>query len=77
MEALTIQECLDLHDDLTRAQYDLLHEGIDDRDRSEVLHPRVKSLRDLRLWLNAGIADNEAFDDAESRADRYHAALDD
>ncbi len=75
MNALTIAECLDLHDDLTREQYDLLHEAVDDRSHTEVFHPRICSLRDLRLWLNRGIAENAEFDRCEADADAFDEAM--
>ncbi len=71
---LTVGECYEYQDDLTKEQDDLLRFVCEGSSRAAELHPRITDLRSLRLWLQEGVEENKAFDEAESRADRYHDA---
>ena len=75
---LTNREVKDCEDDLTVDQFNLLQEVLEDKEEdedSEIFHPNVHNLRDLRLWLNDGVRENSAHDEAEAKADRQDRLL--
>jgi hypothetical protein len=75
-QPLTISECKAYYDELSADQWDMLAFVADGRSGGAILHPHITDFRTLRRWLQDGVNENNAMDEAESRADRRHASLD-
>ena len=75
-QPLTINETIDLKDDLSKFQIAELETQIKDCDPSVLFHPKVVSLKTLCEYLNDCIADNEDFDNSQRVEDSFLYGID-
>ena len=84
LSLMTCQDALDCCDDLTSEELQVLKEIIADDNRTgDMSLPfgcvgrELRTLGDLRNYLQKVIADDKHFEECEARADRWHAEQDD
>jgi hypothetical protein len=68
---MTVRECLNHAEELTTEQASMLRFVVEGSSNGNTLHPRITDLASLRRWLQDGVEENAALDEAQARADQH------